>query len=75
MSEYVKQAKDFLPNLIVTVIASIAAYSLTFLDMHYLLLLVAQAICFVLVYLFVMKVAKVEAFNYLVAELKSKLKR
>ena len=70
-----KQAKDFLPNLIVTVIASIAAYSLTFLDMHYLLLLVAQAICFVLVYLFVMKVAKVEAFNYLVAELKSKLKR
>ena len=69
------QAKDFLPNLIVTIIASVAAYSLTFVDMHYLLLLVAQAVIFVVVYIGVMKIAKVETFNYLVAELKSKLKK
>ena len=56
-------------------LASVAAYSLTFVDMHYLLLLVAQAVIFVVVYIGVMKIAKVETFNYLVAELKSKLKK
>lgn len=69
------QAKDLLPNLMVTAIASIVAYSFAFVDMHYLLLLVAQAICFVVVYLVVMKIAKVDAFNYLVTEIKSKLKK
>lgn len=69
------QAKDLFPNLVVTAIASTTAYSLVLVNMHYLLLLVAQATCFVLAYLVVMKIAKVETFNYLVAELKSKLKK
>lgn len=69
------QMRDLIPNLIVALVASAAAYSLTFINMHYLLLLVMQAITFVMVYLGVMKIAKVESFNYLVAELKSKLKK
>lgn len=69
------QAKDLLPNLVVTAIASAVAYSLVLVNMHYLLLLVAQAVCFVIVYVVVMKIAKVETFNYLVAEIKSKLKK
>ena len=69
------QAKDLLPNLMVTAVATAVAYSLAFVNMHYLLLLVAQAMSFVVVYIGVMKIAKVEAFNYLVAELKSKLKK
>lgn len=69
------QMRDLMPNLIVSAVASVAAYSFIFIDMHYLLLLVVQAIIFVVVYLGVMKIAKVETFNYLVAELKSKLKK
>ena len=64
-----------LPNLMVTAIASAVAYSLTLIDIHYLLLLVAQAISFVGVYLIVMKVARVEIFEYLVVELKTKFKK
>lgn len=71
----ISQARDVMPNLIVTAIASASAYSLTFVDMHYLVLLVAQAICFVGVYLVVMKVAKVEIFEYLAVELKLRLKK
>ncbi len=69
------QMRDLIPNLIVASIASVVAYSLTFINMHYVLLLVVQAIIFVVVYLGVMKIAKVETFSYLVAELKSKLKK
>ena len=69
------QAKDLLPNLMVTAVASVVTCLLVFINMHYLLLLVAQTICFAVVYIGVMKITKVEAFNYLVAELKSKLKK
>ena len=69
------QLRDMLPNLMVTAIASAVAYSLTLTDIHYLLLLVAQAISFVGVYLIVMKVARVEIFEYLVVELKTKFKK
>lgn len=69
------QLRDMLPNLMVTAIASAVAYSLTLIDIHYLLLLVAQAISFVGVYLIVMKVARVEIFEYLVVELKTKIKK
>lgn len=72
----IKQFRDILPNLIVALIASASAYMLTYIPgIHYILLLAMQAISFVAVYVLIMKVAKVEIFEYLVRELKSKLKK
>lgn len=71
-----KQIRDILPNLIVTLIASASAYMLTYIPgINYILLLAMQAICFIAVYVLIMKVAKVEIFEYLVRELKSKIKK
>ncbi len=72
----IKQLKDILPNLLVTAIASVVAYSFSYIaDIHYILMMFLQSICFVSVYLLIMKLAKVEVFNYILVEIKSKLKK
>ncbi len=71
-----QQLRDVLPNLIIALIASASAYLLTYIPgIHYISLLVVQIICFIMVYLTVMKVAKVEIFEYLAVELKSRLRK
>lgn len=71
-----RQLKDIFPNLLVSIVASVVTYVFKYIpDIHYLLLLVIQAVCFVTIYIVVMKAAKVETFEYLVAELKSRIKK
>ncbi len=70
------QAKDVLPNLLVAGIAGAIAYSLPYLlSLHYVLLLFAQLVCFVLLFFLGAKVCRLSTLEYLRREIKSRLGR
>lgn len=69
------QLKDILPNLVIAGVAGGIAYFVsTVTDMHYVPLIIVQIVCFWAVYLLVMKVCKIEAFEYIVSEIKTRKK-
>ncbi len=72
----IKQARDILPNFAITVIAGVVSYLLPqVIDMHYLAMMVVQILCFATIYLMFMKMFKVESFEYLITELKTRIKK
>lgn len=72
----IRQIKDVFPNFAVTVVAGTVSYVLTqVIDVHNLALMVLQMLCFAAIYLLLMKLFKVESFEYLITELKTRLKK
>lgn len=72
----IKQMKDVFPNFAVTVVAGAVSYVLAqVVDVHYMAQMVLQILCFAAIYLLLMKIFKVESFEYLITELKTRLKK
>ncbi len=72
----VAQAKDVLPNLLIACLAGIVVYFLPYLfSLHYVLLLVAQLVCFALLFFLGAKVCRLSTLEYLRKEIQSRVGR
>lgn len=70
------QARDLFPALITTAITSAAVWSIPqFLPMHYIAQIFVQAAAFVAIYVLVARVFKLEILQYLLTEVKTRIKR
>lgn len=62
---YAEQFKDLGNNLFVGVVMGVIVWSVSLIQMNYLVMLIAQTIIGALIYLFLCKVLKVESYTYI----------
>lgn len=69
--KFTQQIRDFGPSLVMSLIMFVCAYSISFLEMNTLLMLIIQAVVGVIIYLVLSLITKNENFKYLFSLVKS----
>ena len=72
---YFEQVKDILPNLLIAILMFIVVYPIKYLIDNTILLLTIQIIVGAIIYIALMNIFKVEAFNYLFDIIKKRFKK
>ena len=72
---YFEQVKDILPNLLIAILMFIVVYPIKYLIDNTILLLTIQIIVGAIIYIALMNIFKVEAFNYLLDIIEKKKKK
>ena len=72
---YFEQVKDILPNLLIAILMFIVVYPIKYLIDNTILLLTIQIIVGAIIYIALMNIVKVEAFNYLFDIIEKRFKK
>lgn len=67
---YLEQIKDVMPSFILAIIMGVVVYSITFLHMPLVIMMILQIIIGMIVYISLAKIFKLECFTYLVNTMK-----